>query len=442
MTNWFTRAMRTVFGVNSEETTQPETRVISSLFGIPSTSIQDGNAPWLSYQGMMQIPGAYRAAMLIADLFAALPWDAYRDYGGNPTEKLSPRPIVLEQPNPQETRATAMTSMVLDYLWHGNAIAIIMTRDSNGYPTSYLPVPADWVSVRRVPNETNYWLPSGEIEYRVGDQVYSQHDILHIKGPCRPSDLRGMGVLELHCKTLNLSQELSDQAAHPSMRGVPTGVLSNPNPDAEPTDLANAKLAWQVATMDNTVAVIGGGTTFQPIGWNPDQRQLIESRKFSLTEIALIFGVPFSMLGAESGGTMTYANTETEANSLLKFNLVGHISRWEQALSLLFPRGTYVLLDRDDILQGDTLTRYQAYQIGLNGGWLTVDDIRTKEKLPPLPEQSESELEPNGDESTQQQADTGIGASGDTGGTTNPSDAGSTGNNGVGNSGSNEISNN
>src|ERR1700759_128662 len=101
--------------IRTSDEPKAENRVINELFGISSSQISNSGAPWLSYAGMMSIPGAFRASMIIADLFAALPWDAYRDYGGNPTEKLTPRPIVLEQPNPQETRATSFTSMVLDY---------------------------------------------------------------------------------------------------------------------------------------------------------------------------------------------------------------------------------------------------------------------------------------------------------------------------------------
>ena len=40
----------------------------------------------------------------------------------------------------------------------------------------------------------------------------------------------------------------------------------------------------------------------------------------------------------------------------------------------------------EGLLRGDTMTRYSAYQIGLNGGWLTPNEIRRMENLGPLPE--------------------------------------------------------
>ena len=39
----------------------------------------------------------------------------------------------------------------------------------------------------------------------------------------------------------------------------------------------------------------------------------------------------------------------------------------------------------EGLLRGDTITRYQAYEIGLRNGWLTVGEVRRRENLNPLP---------------------------------------------------------
>jgi phage portal protein BeeE len=53
----------------------------------------------------------------------------------------------------------------------------------------------------------------------------------------------------------------------------------------------------------------------------------------------------------------------------------------EQALSTLLPRGQNARFIVDDLLRADTLERYQAYQVGLAAGFLTVDEIRKMEDL-------------------------------------------------------------
>jgi hypothetical protein len=81
---------------------------------------------------------------------------------------------------------------------------------------------------------------------------------------------------------------------------------------------------------------------------------------------------------------MTYANSETESIDLLKFSLSGHLARFEQTLSAQFPRGTQVKANLDAMLRSDTLSRYQAHQVGIDAGFLLRSEARSIEDLPPV----------------------------------------------------------
>src|SRR5690606_14847170 len=132
-----------------------------------------------------------------------------------------------------------------------------------------------------------------------------------------------------------------------------------------------------------TIAVLNETTDFQPIAWNPTDMQLLEARKFALHEIALMFGLPLSFLGVEQA-SRTYTNTEQEGLSLVKYSLRGPLARFEQALSQHLPRGTWAKANLDAFLRSDTLTRYQAHAIALQAKFLTDDEVRALEDLPPL----------------------------------------------------------
>lgn len=349
--------------------------------------IIDGNPinfPTSIYRGGMSVPGAWRSALLISDLLGSVPWDAYVSEVGRPVERVKPTPPLLEQPSPPDTRMTTISSLALDLIWHGNCVEIVAARDRNGYPTATYPVPADWVGVRRV-NQDNYWLPVGAIEYDVGGQKFSQYEVIHTKGPCAPGALRGFGVLEAHLDgTLSLAMEQARQAASLSRHGVPTGTLKSDNPDLTEPEAIELKAKWLAAQRDRTVAVLNATTSFEPLSWNPEELQLVEARKFSLHELALIFGLPLSFLGADQA-SRTYSNIEQEAINLLKFTLRGHLARFEQTRSLAFPPGTVVKANLDEILRADTLTRYQAHQTGIEAGFLLVDEARELENRAPLP---------------------------------------------------------
>ncbi|MEV6306474.1 phage portal protein [Actinoplanes sp. NPDC051861] len=356
-------------------------------------TLVDGLSPdWGSgdYRGGLSIPGAARATTIISDIIGALPWDAYRQIGNRPLELLRTPPL-LEQPFPYEQRVDTFSSWATDYLWDGNAVGLWAARDAQGVPTSVLPVPAESVGVRWVTagQPSPLELPAGEVEYNIGGRAYSRWEVLHIKGPHKPGALRGTGVLERHFDTLSHSLELGRQARAVSRHGVPTGVIEL-GPETLPEDAAAVKQAWLASQRDRTIAAIANGS-FKPISWNPEELQLIDARKFSLVEWALIFGLPFSLMGAEAGSPLTYSNLEADGRNLLRTTMLGHLARFEQTLSAAFPRGTRVKANLDAILRSDTKTRYEAHQIALTAGFLTVDEVRDLEDLPPLPDQPDPE---------------------------------------------------
>jgi HK97 family phage portal protein len=359
--------------------------------------IVDNLAPDWSYgeySGGMSIPGAWRSALLLSDLLGAVPWHAYRERAGQPVEKLDPTPPLLEQPSPPDTRMTTFSSWALDLIWHGNAIGLVAARNREGWPTAAVPVPAESVQVKRVETYDGIPFPVGTVAYSVGGRWYQAADVIHVKGPCRPGALRGMGVLEAHLnRTMDLAAEQERQARSVSASGVPTGIIKSTDPDLDQTAATALKTAWLTSQRDRTVAVLNETTDFTPIAWNPTDMQLLEARKFTLHELALIFGVPLSFLGVEQS-SRTYTNQEQEGLNLLKFSLNGHLSRFEQTLTQHMPRGTFVKATLDAILRADTLTRYQAHELGIRAGFLTPDEARDLEDRPPLTPAQREALRP------------------------------------------------
>jgi HK97 family phage portal protein len=352
--------------------------------------VQDNIAPmWATasgYQGGMGIPGAWRAANLLAGLLSQVPFDAYTDYNSSYETKISPRPLLLEQPAPPRTRKTTLSSLFLDYLWHGNGIAIIGSRNFAGTPTSLVPVPAINVAVRRVEGGDISPFPVGAIEYSVGTLRFGAADVFHLMGPCAPGELRGMGILEAQYDTLTLAKDVERQASKIANHSVPTGILEHDDPNLTEPEAAALKATWVANQRAGGIAVLNPNIKFTPLAWDPEKLQLVESRKMTLGELELVFGLPVGWLGG-STSSRQYSNIEQDAVNLLKFTLGDHLCQFEQTMSLLYPRGTQVHGDLDFLLRSDTLTRYQAYALALNKetGFLTQDEVRATEHLKPLP---------------------------------------------------------
>jgi HK97 family phage portal protein len=127
------------------------------------------------------------------------------------------------------------------------------------------------------------------------------------------------------------------------------------------------------------------GDEFEALSWKPEDMQMVEARRFTLNEWEMIFGLPVGWLGG-TDSSRKYSNMSQDDLHLLKWSLSGHLARFEQTLSLAFPRGTTVKANLDAVLRADTLTRYQAHAIGIDKGFLLQDEAREYEDLPPLPE--------------------------------------------------------
>jgi HK97 family phage portal protein len=137
--------------------------------------------------------------------------------------------------------------------------------------------------------------------------------------------------------------------------------------------------------------VLSGEATFTPIAFSPDDAQFLQQRELSAREVARIFRVPAWAIDAATGDSLTYSNVTQQSRALIDFALRPWLARIERAISTdpdLCPGGTYVQFELDALLRGDADSRSTVYQRALGDGthpaWLTVDEVRALEDLPPI----------------------------------------------------------
>jgi HK97 family phage portal protein len=128
---------------------------------------------------------------------------------------------------------------------------------------------------------------------------------------------------------------------------------------------------------------------YQAISIPPEESQFIDTMRLNTQQIARIYAIPPELIGADSGNSMTYSNIEARDVSLLKYSVQPWLGRLERAMNTLVPRGQYVKFNAAALLRTDTLNRYQSYAIGLDKGFLTVDEVRDLEDRRPLPASAE-----------------------------------------------------
>ena len=136
------------------------------------------------------------------------------------------------------------------------------------------------------------------------------------------------------------------------------------------------------------MAILENGLKFKPLTINPEDAQLLETRKFNRSEIAGIFRVPLHMIGDLEKSS--FSNIEQQSLEFVMYTLDPWVVRWEQALQrTLFSesekRQYFVKFNVDGLLRGDYQSRMNGYAVGRQNGWLSSNDIRELENLNRIP---------------------------------------------------------
>ena len=137
--------------------------------------------------------------------------------------------------------------------------------------------------------------------------------------------------------------------------------------------------------------MIPQGGKFEKITIPNNEAQFIESRKFQVTEIARWFRVPPHMIADLDRAT--FSNIEHQSLEFVQHTLRPWLVRWEQELNRkLFPDDEdtgqpspyYVEFNVDGLLRGDVKARADYYVKGRQWGWLSANDVRRMENMPPI----------------------------------------------------------
>jgi len=196
-------------------------------------------------------------------------------------------------------------------------------------------------------------------------------------------------AISLSANLVEHSRQHFENASHLS------GVLTL-GPNASENALEIIDEVWRIkhghgtrAGKVGTTAVLRGDASYTPVTFSPDDQQFLQQRELSAREVARIFRVPGHLINADTAGSFTYANMVEENRHFVTHSLRPWLVRIERALSNdsdLCPGSTYVAFDLDGLLRANTNDRYDAYKVAKEGGWLTVNEIRELEDMPPLPE--------------------------------------------------------
>lgn len=345
----------------------------------------------------------WAAVRIISESIATLPLRVYeRRDGGRVIATEHPLyPILHDRPNPRQTAVEYREQQLASLLLWGNAYTWI-DRWPSGRPRNLWPIRPDRVTVRIDVATENDPVPS--LVYVVsthdgGQRVYAADDILHVRG-LSSDGLMGLSPIAVHRDAVGLEQAEREFAGRFfGNNGRPGGVLKVAGRLSNDAAV-RLKQSWETAHrgLENAhrVAVLEEGIEWQSMGMPLQDAQFVEQRRFSIEEIARIFRVPLHLMGDLQRAT--YSNIEHQSIEFVVHTIRPWCVRLEQAYAtLLYPserQALYVEHSVDALLRGDIKSRYDAYAVARQWGWLSVNEIRALENLNSVGVDGDSLIQP------------------------------------------------
>ena len=347
-------------------------RIFRLKFGITWFSSPDP----LVRASLESIPAVVRATNLIAGDIARLPV-AVHDSQGN----LIPDHPVAQLMNAEASRWQSgfelrrfTTSVALT---RGNGFALIR-RASDGSVAELQPVPADAFLGE---------LTEEGMTYRLNDTVLQADQLLHIgcyPDPRQPCWYRSPIDAAKSCVELAADQD----AAHAGLvKTGSTGKVAIMHPGAMSDQAVQAiRDAWMTmhaqADGASRPLILREGMKAERIS-QETSATMIESRRFSVQEIARAFGVPPEMLFQQGGGALS-SQAET-ARAYADGAMAAWASAWESELTRKLCRpGERVRFDLTPITRGNLRDQGMAYSKLVLAGILSPNDARHALGLPPV----------------------------------------------------------
>jgi HK97 family phage portal protein len=192
--------------------------------------------------------------------------------------------------------------------------------------------------------------------------------------------------VQAHLYDLFVARDLRQYADNLIQRGVPNGYLKSSKPDLDQDKADALKSSWMNAHggVRKSIAVLNATTEFVPITINPQAMQYAEMAKLSDWNLCHVFGVPPTKLGLSMGSSLQYSTLESANAEYVQDGLMNVARRVESAIDAALPSGTALKIDFNQLLRADTTSRYAAYKTGIEAGFLTIDEVRAMEDLPPI----------------------------------------------------------
>lgn len=333
-------------------------------------------------------PHVWQATCIISGDVAGLPLNVFRRSGDDTRTIDRNHPawwLLNGDASPYMSARIFRESITSHALLWGNGYALIARRP-DGSPAGMSLL---------LPDRTHPVVRDGRLRYEtiLNDRTpkeYDAVDIFHLRG-LGFDGIVGHSVISQAKNSIGLGMSLRQHGNLHFKNGAYPGVILTSPRRLDKPEAEQIMEGWNAShgkRRRGSTAILHGGlsATVLPIA-NTDA-QWLESRKFQAKEVAAWFNLPPHKLGDDT--RVSYNSLETEERSYLTTSLKHWIDRWEdeceRKLLADYERRSgelYCEHNLDERLRPDSLQRFQGYELAIANLWLSPNEVRRRENLPP-----------------------------------------------------------
>lgn len=255
---------------------------------------------------------------------------------GNPDHRLND---FLDAPAPGFSQATFLDQLGWRLHAQGNGLARVWRN--GGYDPVYSQ-PLDRSNVIKVARGTDrrlkYWLSYVDLTGRQVSEVVDQDFVIHVAGGVgfdglwAPSPIENFGREAIG--TAIAAGEYQGRMF--SNGGRPSGMIEVPNGvSKEVAENLRAEFSAQHAGLENVhkTGLMWGGAKFTPTNFTAQEAEILATRTHQVPDVARIWGVPLTLVGADSGSGKWGNGVVEEVIGFVKFVLAPHLVRVESEMT-------------------------------------------------------------------------------------------------------------
>lgn len=356
--------------------------------GTSITSIFGGDTG-ITEEKAVQVPAVNSSINLIAGSIAQLPIYLYKeDPITGDIEKVNDYRNFLLNNEPNETvdGFTFKRALVKDLLLYGASYTKV-DRTFNEIDSLWL-LPTKEVTVNKYLAEGYKRYSTIALNNSAGAYEFDTNDIVSVLK--NSSDgITSSGILKENAATLRLALEETIYSENVLKNGaMPLGVLKTSDKLTKDV-ITRLRASWENIYVGSGKAgktvILESGMEYQALSLKPDELQLTESRKATLSEVARIFNLPESMLNASAN---KYASNEQNNLYFLQYCIspltVSIETSLDKALLLESEKeeGYFFRFDTAELLRSTEKERVEAVAASFKAGISTLGESRAKLDLP------------------------------------------------------------